>query len=127
MTTDIDKTIEEAWHQDALAAMLPFESWERLTGESGMAYTAFCAYRDYGPDRNIRRAAETALAENGGKAGANRGKAEKRYVMWRAWAAQFRWRERTRVGKAAIGHVRPLRRPLRRPFASFSLSTPLCA
>jgi hypothetical protein len=28
--TDIDKTIEEA-----KAAILPFESWERLTGESG--------------------------------------------------------------------------------------------
>jgi hypothetical protein len=81
MTTDIDKTIEEA-----KAAILPFESWERLAGESGMAYAAFCAYRDYGPDRNIRKAVETTLSE--------KGKVEKRYRMWRAWAAQFRWRER---------------------------------
>jgi hypothetical protein len=87
MTTDMDKTIEKA-----KAAILPFESWERLAGESGMAYAAFCVYRDYGPDRNIRKAVETALAEKDGEAGTD--KVEKRYRMWRAWAAQFRWRER---------------------------------
>jgi hypothetical protein len=84
--TDIDKTIEEA-----KAAILPYESWERLTGESGAAYAAFRAYRDYGPDRNICKAAE---AGNEGEAGTNRGKVEKRYGMWRNWAMQFRWRER---------------------------------
>jgi hypothetical protein len=87
--TDIDKTIEEA-----KAAILPFESWERLAGESSAAYAAFCSYRDYGPDRNIRRAVETAAAEKGGEARANRGKVGKRYGMWRAWSTQFRWRER---------------------------------
>jgi hypothetical protein len=84
--TDIDKTLDEA-----KAAALPFESWERLVGESGLAYAAFRAYRDYGPDRNIRKAVETALAE---EAGTEKGKVEKRYRMWRAWAMQFRWRER---------------------------------
>ncbi|MDR2376725.1 MAG: hypothetical protein LBD96_09850 [Treponema sp.] len=79
--TDIDKTIEEA-----KAALLPFESWERLPGETSAAYGAFCAYRDYGPERNIRRALETA--------GNEAGRCGKRYGMWRAWAAQFRWRER---------------------------------
>ena len=86
---DIDKTIEEA-----KAGILPFESWERLTGESGAAYAAFRAYRDYGPERNIRRAVETALAGDGGEAGTGKGKTEKRYRAWRGWAAQFRWRER---------------------------------
>jgi hypothetical protein len=86
MTADIDKTLDEA-----KAAVLPFESWERLAGESGLAYAAFCAYRDYGPGRNIRKAVETALAE---EAGTEKGKVEKRYRMWRAWATQFRWRER---------------------------------
>jgi hypothetical protein len=81
MTTDMDKTIEEA-----KAAVLPFESWERLAGESGLAYAAFRVYRDYGPDRNIRKAVETVLSE--------KDKVEKRYRMWRAWATQFRWRER---------------------------------
>jgi hypothetical protein len=80
--TGIDGTIEEA-----KAAVLPFESWERLAGESGLAYAAFRAYRDYGPERNIRRALETALGEKGGEG-------EKRYRVWRGWAAQFRWRER---------------------------------
>jgi hypothetical protein len=87
--TDMDKAIEEA-----KAAVLPFESWERLAGESGAAYAAFCAYRDYGPDRNIRRTVEAALAVDGGEAGTNRGRAAKRYGMWRAWSTQFRWRER---------------------------------
>jgi hypothetical protein len=87
--TDIEKTIEEA-----KAVILPFESWERLTGESSAAYGAFCAYRDYGPDRNIRKAAEAAAAGKDGEAGTNRSKGGKRYGMWRAWSTQFRWRER---------------------------------
>jgi hypothetical protein len=84
MTGDIDKTIEEA-----KAAILPFESWERLTGESSAAYAAFCSYRDYGPDRNIRRAVETALTGKEGEAGTNRGKGGKRYGMWRERAADY--------------------------------------
>jgi hypothetical protein len=79
--TDIDKAIEET-----KAEMLPFESWERLPGESGAAYAAFCAYRDCGPERNIRKAVETAEQDEG--------KQDKRYRMWRSWSAQFRWRER---------------------------------
>ena len=79
--TDIDKTIEEA-----KAAMMPFESWERLPGESGAAYTAFCAFRDYGPERNIRKAVEAAVKDET--------KREKRYRMWRNWSTVFRWRER---------------------------------
>jgi hypothetical protein len=78
---DTGKTLDEA-----KSCLLPFESWERLGGESGMAYAAFCAFRDYGPDRNIRRAVETVYT------GADR--IEKRYRMWRGWATQFRWRER---------------------------------
>jgi hypothetical protein len=79
--TDIDKTLDEA-----RAAVLPFESWERLPGESGAAYAAFCAFRDYGPERSIRRAVEANEKDNG--------KREKRYGMWRNWSTQFRWRER---------------------------------
>jgi hypothetical protein len=78
---DIEKAIEEA-----RAAVLPFESWERLPGESAGAHHAFCAYRDFGPERNIRRAVEVFE-----KDGAKR---EKRYRTWRNWAAAFRWRER---------------------------------
>jgi hypothetical protein len=78
---DIDKAIEEA-----RAAILPFESWERLPGESGLAYAAFCAFRDYGPERNIRKAVDSAEQDEG-----RRGK---RYRTWRNWAAQYRWGER---------------------------------
>ena len=81
MTTDIDKTIEEA-----KAAVLPFESWERLAGESGLAYAAFCAYRDLGFERNIRKAVETAEKDEA--------KQDKRYRVWRNWSTHFRWRER---------------------------------
>ena len=83
--TDFDKAIEEA-----KAAVLPFESWERLPGESGGAYAAFCAFRDYGPDRNIRRAVESALKSSERDAA----KREKRYRVWRNWCTAFRWRER---------------------------------
>jgi hypothetical protein len=79
--TDIEKIIEEA-----RAAALPFESWERLPGESAGAYFAFCAYRDYGAERNIRKAVEAAEKD--------KAKRSKRYGTWRNWAAAFRWRER---------------------------------
>ena len=80
--TDMDKAIEEA-----RAAVLPFESWEQLPGETGRAYAAFRAYRDMGLERNIRKAVETAEPDEG--------KRDKRYRMWRNWSTQFRWRERT--------------------------------
>jgi NADPH-dependent glutamate synthase beta subunit-like oxidoreductase len=84
--TGIDKIIEDVWQQAAAGEMLPFESWERLRGESSAAYAAFCVYRDLGPERNIRKAVEAYEKEEG--------KPGKRYGMWRVWAAQFRWRER---------------------------------
>jgi hypothetical protein len=84
--TDFEKTIEEA-RAAVLPANLRFdESWERLPGESSWAHQAFCVYRDYGPERNIRKALEAAERD-----GAKR---EKRYRMWRSWSAAFRWRER---------------------------------
>jgi hypothetical protein len=62
---DLEKAIEEA-----KADLLPFESWERLTNETPLAYSAFCAFRDLGAERNIRKAVEnvekdlTAKARN---------------------------------------------------------------
>ena len=78
---DIEKAIEKAEAQG-----LPFESWERLKGESGSAYSAFCAYRDFGAGRNIRKAIEAAEKKEAPQG--------KRYRMWLNWSAQFRWRER---------------------------------
>jgi hypothetical protein len=79
--TDIDKAIEEA-----KAELMPFESWERLPGETGAAYAAFSAYRDFGLERNIRKAVDSAEKDET--------KREKRYRVWRNWCTQFRWRER---------------------------------
>ena len=79
--TDFDKTIEEA-----KAAMLPFESWERLTGESSAAFAAFCAFRDFGAERSIRKAVDGYEKDEEVRA--------KRYRVWRNWSTQFRWRER---------------------------------
>jgi hypothetical protein len=79
--TDIDKAIEEA-----KADVLPFESWERLAGESAAAFAAFCAFRDCGPERNIRKAVESVEKDE-----AVRGR---RYRVWRNWCCQFKWRER---------------------------------
>jgi len=79
--TDIDKAYE-----DAKKDMLPYESWERLTGETSAAFAAFCAFRDCGPERNIRKAVERVEKDERLQA--------KRYGVWRNWSTQFRWRER---------------------------------
>jgi hypothetical protein len=88
--TDMDKAIEEA-----RAEVMPFESWERLPGETGAAYAAFCAYRDIGFERNIRKAVEGYI--RGGTevpAGNVSAHIAKRYRVWRNWCSRFRWRER---------------------------------
>jgi len=79
--TEMDNAIEEA-----AAEMLPFESWERLAGESSAAFAAFCAFRDVGPERNIRKAVESVEKDEAVQA--------KRYRVWRNWSMAFRWRER---------------------------------
>ena len=79
--TDIDKVIDEA-----KAAVLPYESWERLSGESSLAFAAFCVFRDLGAERSIRKAVESAEKDEGQR--------EKRYRVWRNWSTAFKWRER---------------------------------
>jgi hypothetical protein len=79
--TEIDKVIDEV-KQD----VLPFESWERLSGESSLAFAAFCVFRDLGAERSIRKAVESTEQNETTRA--------KRYNVWRNWAAAYRWRER---------------------------------
>jgi hypothetical protein len=79
--TDIDEAIEAA-----RAEVLPYESWERLTGEAPLAFSAFCTFRDVGPERNIRKAVETVET--------NIAAQTKKYNVWRNWSTQFRWCER---------------------------------
>jgi hypothetical protein len=86
---DIDKIIDEA-----KSSLLPFESWERLPGESGAAYAAFCAYRDYGLERNIRKAVEGQFGKAELPCANPEAVIAKKYRVWRNWSTQFRWRER---------------------------------
>ncbi len=79
--TDMDKAIELA-----KAEVLPFESWERLAGESSAAFSAFCAFRDCGAERTIKKAVESVEKDEAVRA--------KRYRVWRNWSTAFRWRER---------------------------------
>jgi ribosomal protein S3AE len=79
--TDMDKAIE-----NVMADNLPFESWERLTGETSAAFAAFCAFRDCGLERNIRKAVESVEKDVDVQA--------KKYRVWRNWSTQYRWRER---------------------------------
>jgi len=79
--TDFNRAIEEAKKD-----MLPFESWERLAGETSLAFAAFCAFRDLGAERNIRKAVEETEK--------NMVKREKRYRVWRNWSMQYRWKDR---------------------------------
>jgi hypothetical protein len=71
--SDIDKTIEQV-----KADIMPFESWERLQGESSSAFAAFCAFRDFGLERNIRKAVESVEKDSAVCA--------KRYRVWRNWS-----------------------------------------
>jgi hypothetical protein len=97
--TDFDKAIDEA-----KAEILPFESWERLEGETSLAFSAFCAYRDLGAERNIRRAVESSITKTSSLAKASSLSKEsgekdvtaqvKKYKVWRNWSTQYRWRER---------------------------------
>jgi uncharacterized Ntn-hydrolase superfamily protein len=64
----------------------PFERWEMAPGESAAAFAAFSVYRDFGPERNIRKAVNVAEPDPV--------IANKRYRVWRVWAAQHSWRER---------------------------------
>ena len=78
---DYEKIVEEA-----KVSVLPYESWERLPGETGVAYAAFCAFHDYGPERNIRKAVDAGEKDEGQRA--------RRYKAWRQWSIKFLWARR---------------------------------
>jgi glutamyl-tRNA reductase len=81
--TDLDKIIEEA-----KADVMPFECWERLDGESGAAYAAFCCFRDFGSERNIRKAVEEKFK------GDDVSLISKQYKTWRQWSMKYQWQKR---------------------------------
>jgi len=79
--TDVEKVIEEATND-----VLPFESWEKLKNESTLAFSAFCTFRDLGPERTIKKAVEINEKDEALRA--------KRYKVWLHWSTSYRWRER---------------------------------
>jgi len=79
--TDIDRVIEEARKE-----VLPFNSWELLTGETPPAFAGFCAFRDLGFERNIKKAIESVEKDERVRL--------RKYGTWRNWAVQYRWNER---------------------------------
>jgi hypothetical protein len=79
--TDFEKVYSEVKKE-----ILPFDSWEKLEGESAAAYAAFCLFRDYGADRNVKK----VLAANE----SDIVKRSKRYRLWLAWSTRFQWFKR---------------------------------
>ena len=79
--TGFEKAIDEA-----KAETMPFDSWERLPGEKSEAFAAFCVFRDFGLERNIRKAVESVEKDELIQG--------RRYRVWRNWASKFRWQER---------------------------------
>jgi len=73
----MDETVDAA-----LREVLPFESWERLADETGQSFAAFCAFRDYGAGRNIKRAMEANAIP------------ARRYDVWRNWSTKYQWAKR---------------------------------
>ena len=68
--------------ETALIALEGVDSWERLRGETNPAWNAFCAYRDYGADRSIKKVLEL------------QGIPASRYGIWGAWSGRFQWVKR---------------------------------
>jgi len=82
----------DALYDEVKKEVLPFESWERLSEESSPAFAAFCAYRDYGAERNIRKAVEAEFKKEHGEL--DKRAVDKRYRIWRSWSMQFKWLKR---------------------------------
>jgi hypothetical protein len=81
MSDEIEKILNEA-----MAEVLPFESWERLPAESARAYGAFCIYRDFGPERTIRKAVNQSCKDHAPQS--------RRCRLWANWSSEFKWRQR---------------------------------
>jgi len=58
------------------------ESWLRQPRETGAAFFAFCLYRDYGGDRNIRKVVEANELPS------------RRISIFRAWSKRYQWNRR---------------------------------
>jgi hypothetical protein len=66
--------------------LLSFECWEKLAKESASAFAAFCVFRDFGSERNIKRAVEASESDKAQQL--------KKYRIWRNWSTQYHWFKR---------------------------------
>ncbi|MDR2796184.1 MAG: hypothetical protein LBB47_05680 [Spirochaetaceae bacterium] len=92
----------ESTYNDIKKELLPFDSWEKLDEESAGAYAAFCLFRDYGPDRNIKKvlaANESDVVKRG-----------KRYRLWLGWSMKYRWFKRAADYDVYLGKLKQTER-----------------
>jgi hypothetical protein len=66
--------------------MSKIESWEKQKGETSLAFAAFMVYRDFGPERNIKKALRRIERDEA--------VVSRKYRTWRFWATRYHWIER---------------------------------
>ena len=67
-------------------ADMTFENWTRQKGETALAFSAFCVFRDFGPERNIIKVLLSVEKDER--------EARRKYRTWRNWAALYQWYKR---------------------------------
>ena len=86
-------------------------SWERMEGEPSRPYSAFCIYRELGPERSLTKAARHYLTVPADTRATTRRRQHRRFrtherpnrylrairSQWRRWACRWRWVERCRA------------------------------
>ena len=80
------KSNEEEKEAALNVADLPFESWTKQKGETSLALSAFCAYRDFGAERNIIKVLLSFEKDEK--------EARRKYRTWRNWSVQNHWKKR---------------------------------
>jgi len=87
--------------------------WERMEGETATAYAAFCAYRDMGRTRSLRRAAAVFYAPDKGDhkeaAGSPDIGTSGQVSRFKAWSSANMWQARVEAFDAEEARARSLR------------------
>jgi hypothetical protein len=82
--------------------MSSIESWEKQKDESPLAYAGFCAYRDYGPARNMKKVLRSIEQDEA--------VVKRRYRTWRNWATRHHWGTRASEYDVYLDKVRLAKR-----------------
>ncbi|MCM1295982.1 MAG: hypothetical protein NC311_10610 [Muribaculaceae bacterium] len=75
------------------------EAWERQKGESAKAFTAFCVYRNMGPERSVKGVQSEYKASTS--------------LLYR-WSSQWNWAERVRLYENHLDRISVEKRKRRR-------------